>query len=253
KTLQDESTLQVKAAVAEQLKILEGEPTLHKELEGLSGNEDVPVIVHLSEKPVALEMGIKKLAGDELSSAETKKIKKEVRAQQTFVKKEMNVNKISFKEGFSYDTVLNGFSATVKAKDVKQLLTVEGVTLVEPDVTVYASERSKGAFNKKVDGKFDKVVKEEQDDAVQPLMDTSIPFLGIEKLWDEGIEGKGVKVAVLDTGIDADHPDFEGIYKGGKNFIPHTGNDYARDRADDDASETSPLDRPEHRPEVNER
>src|SRR5699024_62461 len=92
KTLQDESTLQVKAAVAEQLKILEGEPTLHKELEGLSGNEDVPVIVHLSEKPVALEMGIKKLAGDELSSAETKKIKKEVRAQQTFVKKEMNVN-----------------------------------------------------------------------------------------------------------------------------------------------------------------
>src|SRR5699024_4632362 len=143
-----------------QLKILEGEPTLHKELEGLSGNEDVPVIVHLSEKPVALEMGIKKLAGDELSSAETKKIKKEVRAQQTFVKKEMYVNKISFKEGLTYDTVINGSSATGKSVYVIHLLSVEGVTLVEPDVSVYASNHSKRAFNKKVDRKPEKVVKE---------------------------------------------------------------------------------------------
>ena len=31
----------------------------------------------------------------------------------------------------------------------------------------------------------------------------------------------------------------------------HTGSDYARPRAEDDASETSPLDRPDHRPEFN--
>lgn len=253
KTVQDEQTLQLKEAVAEQLEILDGEPALHKELEGLSGDKEIPVIVHLSERPVALEMGIKKLAGDELSSAEEKKIKDEVHAQQTFVKKEMNVNKISFQEGFSYDTVLNGFSAKVKAKDLEQLLAVKGVALVEPDVTVYASEKEQGSIKKKIDGKFDKVKKDEQDQEIQPFMDTSIPFLGIETLWDEGVEGKGVKVAVLDTGIDADHPDFEGIYKGGKNFIPHTGNDYARERADDDASETSPLDRPDHRPEFNDR
>ena len=54
------------------------------------------------------------------------------------------------------------------------------------------------------------------------MMNTSISFLGIEKLWDEGFEGQGIKVAVLDTGIDADHPEFAGIYKGGKNFIPHS-------------------------------
>lgn len=252
KALQDESMLEVKAAVAEQLGMLDGEPALHEELEGLSGNKEVPVIVHLSEKPVALEMGIKKIAGDELSSAETKKIKKEVRAQQTFVKKEMNTKNITFKEGFSYDTVLNGFSATVKAKDLQQLLAVEGVILVEPDVTVYASEKKADPAQKKIDGKFGNLKQDKQEE-VQPLMDTSIPFLGIEKLWQEGIEGQGVKVAVLDTGIDADHPDFEGIYKGGKNFVPHTGNDYARDRAEDDGSETSPADRPDHRPEVNER
>ena len=82
-------------------------------------------------------------------------------------------------------------------------------------------------------------------------MNTSNSFLGIEKLWDEGVEGQGIKVAVLDTGIDADHPEFAGIYKGGKNFVPHTGSDYTRPRADDDASETSPLDRPANRAEFN--
>ena len=86
---------------------------------------------------------------------------------------------------------------------------------------------------------------------VGPAMDTSIGFLGIEPLWAEGYEGQGIKVAVLDTGIDADHPDFQGIYKGGKNFVPHNGNDYTRPRADDDASETSPVERPSHRPEFN--
>ena len=83
------------------------------------------------------------------------------------------------------------------------------------------------------------------------MMNTSNSFLGIEKLWEKGLEGQGIKVAVIDTGIDPDHPEFQGIYKGGKNFVPHTGSDYARPRAEDDASETSPLDRPSHRAEFN--
>ena len=55
-------------------------------------------------------------------------------------------------------------------------------------------------------------------------------------------EGQGIKVAVLDTGINADHPEFAGIYKGGKNFIPNSST-YTKNRTDDDASETSPVER----------
>ena len=247
----NESTMQLKSAVAEQLEVLNGQPVLHKDLQGLSGDEEVAVIIHLSEKPIALEMGIKKLAGKQLSSTEEQKIKSTIKAQQTFLKKEMNIKKIAYKQGFSYDTVLNGFSATVQAKDLDALVGLTGVTLVEPDVTVYTSEKVKELPKKPIDKDFDKVIGGDKTDELQPAMNTSISFLGIEKLWNEGIEGQGIKVAVLDTGIDADHPDFEGIYKGGKNFVPHTGNDYARQRADDDASETSPADRPAHRPEVN--
>ena len=86
---------------------------------------------------------------------------------------------------------------------------------------------------------------------LDPAMDTSISFLGIERIWDKGFEGEGIKVGVLDTGIDYDHPEFEGIYKGGWNFVPHTVTDYTRPRADNDPYETTPSERPNHRPEFN--
>ena len=125
-------------------------------------------------------------------------------------------------QGYTFDTVLNGFAATVKANDLPKLLTVEGVTLIEPDAIVYAAE----------DMTSSELTKEGQ---LQAKMNTSNSFLGIEQLWNEGFEGQGIKVAVLDTGIDADHPEFAGIYKGGKNFIPNSAT-YTKPRADDDAS-----------------
>ncbi|WP_160117562.1 S8 family serine peptidase, partial [Filibacter tadaridae] len=243
KSEQTESTMQLKAAVAEQLNVLDGGSKLHKDLQGLSGNEQVDVIIHLSEKSVALEQGIKNLAGKTMTTSQMAKVKKNVNAQQAVVNKEMMSKNISFEKGFSFDTVLNGFAAKVKAGDLEKLLDVEGVTLVEPDATVYAMQDSKATVSSELI----------KDDELEAAMNTSISFLGIEELWKEGYEGQGIKVAVLDTGIDAQHPEFQGIYKGGKNFVPHEGSDYARPRADDDASETSPKDRPANRPEFNDR
>ncbi|WP_342539168.1 S8 family serine peptidase [Sporosarcina sp. FSL K6-1540] len=225
-----ESIMQQKAAIAEQLNLLDGGSKLHKDLQGLTGNGQVAVIVHLSEKPVALEQGIKELAGKTFTSAEATAVKKKVKTQQTAMKKEMQVKNINFTEKFAYDTVLNGFSATVQAGDLEKLLAIKGVTLIEPDTEVHAFEAPVSSGT------------------VDANMNTSISFLGIERLWAEGIEGQGIKVAVLDTGIDKDHPDFAGIYKGGKNFIPNSAT-YTRTRADNDASETSPVERPAGTPE----
>ncbi|MER2088860.1 MAG: S8 family serine peptidase, partial [Sporosarcina sp.] len=230
----DESIMLQKSAIAEQLNLLHGGPKLHKDLQGLTGNGQVAVIVHLSEKPAALEQGIKELKGQKFTAAEATAVKKKVKAQQAFLKKEMVIKKIKFTEKFAYDTVLNGFSVTVEAADLEKILDLTGVTLIEPDTEVHA---------------FEEVVPTSSG-TVDAAMDTSISFLGIEKLWAEGIEGQGIKVAVLDTGIDKNHPDLATIYKGGKNFIPNSST-YTKARQDDDASETLPSERPAGTPEFN--
>ncbi len=232
---QNESIIQQKMAITEQLQLLKQAPRLHKDLENLKGEENVDVIIMLSEKPVALEQGIKELAGKKFTSSNAKAAKSKVQAQHKLLKKEMSAKKITFKEGFSYSTVLNGFSASVKANDLNKLLEIEGVTLVEPDSEVHAYEDT-SATSTSENGL---------------AMDTSISFLGVEDIWNEGFEGEGIKVAVLDTGIDYEHPEFDGIYKGGFNFVPHTGSDYAAPRADDDPYETTPSERPASKPEFN--
>jgi len=42
---------------------------------------------------------------------------------------------------------------------------------------------------------------------------------GADKVWAEGITGSGVNVAVLDTGIDLDHPELKDSYLGGYDFV----------------------------------
>ncbi|CAJ37945.1 S8 family serine peptidase [Methanocella arvoryzae] len=45
------------------------------------------------------------------------------------------------------------------------------------------------------------------------------PIVGAPQVWDLGYTGKGVKVAVVDTGIDGSHPDFKGRITEFKDFV----------------------------------
>jgi subtilisin len=46
-----------------------------------------------------------------------------------------------------------------------------------------------------------------------------VEHIGSQEAHDRNVKGAGVKIAVLDTGIDYNHPDLDGNFMGGDNFI----------------------------------
>ncbi len=45
---------------------------------------------------------------------------------------------------------------------------------------------------------------------VHTMLDVSVPLIRAPRVWDAGFTGQGVRVAIVDTGIDLEHPDFQG-------------------------------------------
>ena len=94
---------------------------------------------------------------------------------------------------YSYHLV-PAIAAWIPEPAIEGLLRNPNVTYIEPDIMVYAIDA-------------------ELDDS------WGVKRIGAGTVHDAGNKGAGAKVAIIDTGIDYTHPDLDGNYAGGYDFV----------------------------------
>ncbi len=91
------------------------------------------------------------------------------------------------KVAYQYTWLLNGIAAQVPYGKIREIEALEGVkkVLLQP---VYSPLSSGGADS--------------------PMTNTEGGLIGRDEAWDAGYRGEGMKITVIDTGLDDDHPSF---------------------------------------------
>lgn len=106
---------------------------------------------------------------------------------------------VNYTERLSFDRLWNGLSIRVKPSDLGKIKDMDGVKAVYPVMSVAMPKEA--------------VVN-------QPDMATAIAQTGVDVARNElGLTGKGVKIAIMDTGLDLQHPAFQGRVVASYDFV----------------------------------
>ncbi len=121
---------------------------------------------------------------------------------------------ISYRQRFAYRTLFNGVSISTDDQDA--IAGLDGVAAVYPVQTAHVDQRT---------------------EAFDPDLAYAITMTGVDIAHSKlGYTGRGVRVAIMDSGVDYDHPDLGGCF--GRGCRVRTGYDFVGD--DYDAEEGDP-------------
>ncbi len=164
---------------------IEAEPIPEQIEEREEDSEEVRVFI-IMEGDSILEQGfsVREISEDlhaQSSSQETEEKQRMVMEQ---VQRAVRYQPVEIRYQFSL--LANAVSATVQYGDIERIKNVEGVKAVY-EVPKYHL----------------------QDTVVKPNTYTAGEMVGSYDVWDSGYTGAGRRIAILDTGIDEDHPSFD--------------------------------------------
>ncbi|MHB9144386.1 MAG: S8 family serine peptidase [Symbiobacteriia bacterium] len=143
----------------------------------------VRVVIEMQGNALVDEVENAENLGAPLSSDQEKAYKNKLENEQNRV--EAEVRKHGGKVIAKYQRVYNGLSVKIRASELPSVLGLPGV------VAAHAVH------------------------VIKPDNETSVPFIGAPAVWQQtangvNVTGRGIRVAVIDTGIDYTHADFGG-------------------------------------------
>jgi minor extracellular serine protease Vpr len=135
---------------------------------------------------------------------------------------------VVYQERYAFSTLWNGLSIQLKPGEVAKLSRIPSIKAIYPVATFAIPENQQ----------------------ITPELATAITMTGADIAQTEmGLTGKGVRVAVMDTGVDYDHPDLGGCF--GPGCRVYTGWDFVGDafNADPTSPAYNPIPAPDPDPD----
>ncbi|MCR6094941.1 S8 family serine peptidase [Salipaludibacillus agaradhaerens] len=160
----------------------------------IGSSEKIDIIVELEAPPVKLQKSEAEEKGVNFNQSVAEgAIEKEGK---DFLSQLESIN-IDYSDLARYEESFNGFSLSLEANDINKILNFQEVIGIYPDneYELLLEQKNKGT------------------------KDTAVELLEVTDLWDKGLSGEGVKVGVIDSGIDYHHPALSEAYKGGSSFV----------------------------------
>ncbi|MFC7440463.1 S8 family serine peptidase [Laceyella putida] len=158
-----------------------------------SKGKHVSVIVEMGEAPTALYGSLVKV--NKVSAKSEGEYRQGLVQKQKRLIAELKELSPGLQVKNTYDTVFAGMAVTLKGEDLQKLASFPEVKRIYP-IRKYKA-----------------------------LMTESAPLIGAPNVWKmrdgqkQSVTGKGIKVAVIDTGVDATHPDLKKNVIGGYDFV----------------------------------
>jgi minor extracellular serine protease Vpr len=148
----------------------------------------VTVIVELMEQPAAVAAG----RGVGRAALRQNQLNR-IRTERGNVFSHLRRLGIQVSPRHEFELAYNGFVLTLPADQLPLLAMVPGIAGIHPDV---------------------EVVRESVSDTLvvdaQPELVNGVPAVGAPAAWDAGYRGTGMRIAIIDDGIDYTHPDLGG-------------------------------------------
>ncbi|WP_134703727.1 S8 family serine peptidase [Ammoniphilus sp. YIM 78166] len=183
------------------------EPIISPKID-IHSSRTIRVIVQLRNQPIAVgeyssSIGIHSFDAESSEKAIDKQ-------QSSFLSKANNLG-LDIEVHYQFDTVLNGMEISIPASQIPLLAELTEVKSIYENRVYYSIP----VLTPEANTTADSVVRYD----VTPLKQ-----IGVPELWADGLTGAGLKVGVIDSGVDYLHPDLAAAYRGGWDSF-HNDND----------------------------